>query len=258
MLIQEKATVGRYVSMKSEDRMRTHSSLFLYLVLFILIVYPLGAMAAESENEPIMGNAAFILTPQEIETLRDRSLENDPVAMFRLANYYALVEDDHAESMIWLEKAAKAGHVIAQHNLAVSLLISSNLKDRTDSIHWFMQSAKQGDGSAMLHLAEIYEAGDIIGKDDLEAKGWYEKAALAGGTTAMIKLAEYYSEGKGTPKDVVKAYTWIIVAESRIHPESITGKAIKNEKNKLAQFLSPAEISDAQNDYVRLSERICR
>ena len=62
--------------------MRTSSSVFFYIIPLIFITFPLASVAMGSEEMPIMGNQAFYLTPQEIEMLRNRSMENDPVALF--------------------------------------------------------------------------------------------------------------------------------------------------------------------------------
>jgi TPR repeat protein len=57
----------------------------------------------------------------------------------------------------------------------------------------------------MAALADLYEAGNGVPKNKVEAAKWYAKAAAAGHAYALYALAECYKDGNGVPQSTDKA-----------------------------------------------------
>ena len=61
----------------------------------------------------------------------------------------------------------------------------------------------------------MYDTGDDVPKDSVEAAKWYRKAAEQGAANAQNSLGACYWLGNGVPKDYVQAYKWLTRFRSR-------------------------------------------
>lgn len=66
-------------------------------------------------------------------------------------------------------------------------------------------AAAEGDGMAMLRIAEAYLAEPARPRQALE---WLERAALAGAVAAAAEAGRLHAAGRGTPADLVTAAAW--------------------------------------------------
>jgi uncharacterized protein len=85
-------------------------------------------------------------------------------------------------------------------------------KDYSKALHWFTQTANQGDSDAQFSLALMYEDGKGTPKDYSKALHWYTQAANKGHSLAQNNLALMYKRGEGTPKNYILAYKHILIA----------------------------------------------
>ena len=74
------------------------------------------------------------------------------------------------------------------------------------------QAATQGHAEAQNDLAVIYDAGDGVAENDMEAVRWYRRAAAAGNLSAQHNLGLMYANGEGVRRDDGRAYLWLSVA----------------------------------------------
>ena len=72
--------------------------------------------------------------------------------------------------------------------------------------------AEMGDSASQLALADLYQSGEGIQKDDVEAVRWLRAAAAQGETGAAYKLANAYKIGQGVPASKIDAYCWFVLA----------------------------------------------
>ncbi|MGE0652578.1 MAG: SPOR domain-containing protein [Alphaproteobacteria bacterium] len=72
--------------------------------------------------------------------------------------------------------------------------------------------AEQGDPRAQANLGVLYENGQGVPQDDIEAAKWYRKAANQGDASAQFKLGGLYWQGKGVPRDGEQAFAWYLKA----------------------------------------------
>jgi uncharacterized protein len=104
-----------------------------------------------------------------------------------------------------------AGNAEAQFNLGVLYEQGNGVpKDYVQAVNWYRKAAEQGDTDAQLMLGLMYVAGDAV-----QATNWFRKAAEQGLSKAQFNLGVMYSNGDGVPKDHVQAANWYRKAAER-------------------------------------------
>ena len=90
----------------------------------------------------------------------------------------------------------------------------------------------------------MYERGEGVPEDDVQAVSWYRKAADQGDAPAQFELGMAYDHGKGVTPDVTEAYTWYDLAASR----AFVGyhKLYTETRDTLAKGMTPQQLADAQ------------
>ncbi len=68
--------------------------------------------------------------------------------------------------------------------------------------------AEQGDLQSMVGIGDVYEKGEGIRKDDVEAMNWYRKAADLGYAPAELTVGGLYWSGMGVNRDLLEALKW--------------------------------------------------
>jgi TPR repeat protein len=66
----------------------------------------------------------------------------------------------------------------------------------------------QGNPSAQFEMGALYERGNGVKKDYVQAAALYRKAALQGRVDAQSSLGQMYETGQGVPKDLKLALQW--------------------------------------------------
>jgi TPR repeat protein len=81
--------------------------------------------------------------------------------------------------------------------------------DNTTALRLFRSLADQGNANAQAFLGLMYESGDGVPQNHIEAVKWYRKAALQGHTYAQRDLAFiYYNGAEGVPQNYAEAARW--------------------------------------------------
>ena len=68
--------------------------------------------------------------------------------------------------------------------------------------------AEQGDASAQFNLGMMYDNGQGVKQDDVEAVKWYRQAAEQGYAKAQYNLGVKYYQGEGVRQDKGQAKEW--------------------------------------------------
>ena len=71
-----------------------------------------------------------------------------------------------------------------------------------------IEKANQGDAEAQTALAEKYQKGEGVPKNDAEAAKWYRKAAEQGNPDAQVNLGLMQANGEGGPRNYGEAVEW--------------------------------------------------
>ncbi len=136
------------------------------------------------------------------------------------------VEKSKEEAANWYRKAAHQGYANAMFNLGTAYYngdgVPSNVFRAYD---WFLLAQEAGSSSApdavkrtadeigqkassdaLLEIGEMYEKGEEVPKNGVDAAKWYLKAADQKDPRAMVKLASILVNGSGVPQDNVQAF----------------------------------------------------
>ncbi|MGA9851037.1 MAG: tetratricopeptide repeat protein [Roseiarcus sp.] len=107
--------------------------------------------------------------------------------------------------------------------------------------------AEQGDARAQGTLGWMYDTGQGVAQDFVQAAVWYRKAAEQGYATAQFSLGEMYADGRGVPQDAIMAHLWFNLAASRAMAADFATRdqALRN-RDELAAKMTPAQIAEAQ------------
>lgn len=172
------------------------------LLEFYLEQYPDGAHAAQARRLLQSIPAKEDTTPGGIcERLathpRDRTAKQPGVPFAQLKK--------NAISAIQACSAAAAQSPELPHYTALLARATIAAGDVERAIQLYQQAADSGDLRAMVSLAQLYDAGMGVEKDQERALKLNEKAAEAGSLDAMINLAVALFEGAGIPQDMDRA-----------------------------------------------------
>ncbi len=108
-----------------------------------------------------------------------------------------------------LKKSAKRGDARSQFSLANMYNSGINVtKDNKLAFYWYLQVAEQDYASAQFNVANSYFYGLGVGKDLEQAFYWYKKAVKNGHVQAQYNLATLYLNGDGVEKNSKQAVYW--------------------------------------------------
>src|SRR4029079_15481968 len=93
---------------------------------------------------------------------------------------------------------------------------------------------------AQFNLGLLYENGQGVPQDYLQARQWYAKAAAQGCADAQSRLGRLYEFGHGVMEDYVQAYKWYILGAA--HGDKLGAEL----RDALAKRMTPAQIFQAQ------------
>ena len=116
--------------------------------------------------------------------------KGDADAAFNLGQAYRLgrgVKLDLAQAQIWLERAARKGHVDAQTTLGLLLFQNGN---QTAGMRWLNGAAEAGEPRALLMVGTALYNGDGIARDPVKAYAYVSRAAAQGLAPASATLAD--------------------------------------------------------------------
>ena len=80
-----------------------------------------------------------------------------------------------------------------------------------DALAEFLPAAEAGDTQAQLALASMYQFGEGVAQNDVEAARWTRAAAESGDAVAQINLSQFFAAGRGVERDVAQSYFWLLL-----------------------------------------------
>lgn len=123
---------------------------------------------------------------------------------------YLSAKGGEAGALQQLKARAQQGVVPAQGLLGFMYQRGEGVpKDAVEAVAWFTKAAEHGNTTAEFQLGWMYREGDGVAKDFLQAVTWYRKAAEQGDAQAQANLGRMYRSGEGVPRDAVQAAIWI-------------------------------------------------
>jgi TPR repeat protein len=170
----------------------------LVVILSICIGTTVFAQSILPQPAIKVGNSVLTID----ETKRRADLE-DPAAEYQLSNMYATGEgvpkDRHlAENM--MQKAAEHGYAAAEHSVGLGYYfvpLYSPLGTQPSykqAFDWFLKAALQGYAPSQHILGTMFEKGQGVEKNLIEAVKWYRLAADQGNPSAQSSLRRILNE----------------------------------------------------------------
>lgn len=99
------------------------------------------------------------------------------------------VAEDATLAFAWFQKAAAAGHTLAEHNIGNAYAAGRGVAvDPAAAVTWWTRAALKGDAVPQLRLGEAYEQGKGVTADRALARRWYTEAAGRGNAAAKAAL----------------------------------------------------------------------
>ena len=162
------------------------------------------------------------------------------------------VQQNYDDALRYLTRAAGAGDVISQFNLASMYVNGHGVeKDNSKAFEWYKKAAMQGDAAAQYALGTAYdqgieaELGEGVEQDYNKAVEWYKKAAMQGYTPAQNDMGLAYELGKGVEQDLDKAIEWYQKAAAQGF--EIAQQNLEHLQQNLARFYE-APSTGSEND----------
>lgn len=182
-----------------------------------------------------------------VETRSPAEVLRDKIAVAESGNVEAQLDLGHTfkrdqqfdDAIQWYRRAAEAGNLQAQFNLA--MLLSTVRHDYPASLEWFRRAAEQGHVEAAYCLGVTCWNG-MTGKPDYdEGFKWLLLAAKHGHPEAQFNVGRIFEHPvRDEPPNLVEAYKWLKVAELGGMNEA--GQELKSCMPRM----SPEQIAEAE------------
>lgn len=181
-----------------------------FLVTISLLSFIPVAHSGLPEAKVHIENGRYGEAAQELIPLAEKGV---PEAQHLLSELYREgggLDRDPALRMKWLKKAADAGLVTAQCDLARHYAYGDYEGDEASvdlalAAQWSLKAAKLGDARCQYLLARMYQFGKGLKQDAGQAMLLFERAAKAGDAQARNALARMYYSGDGVAVNYGKA-----------------------------------------------------
>jgi TPR repeat protein len=144
---------------------------------------------------------------------------------------------DYATAFRIYRSMADQGLAIAQFNVGLMYDNGQGVsKNEVQAMKWYRLAADQGRSDAQYQLGHLYYKQDNYA----EATKWFHLAADQGRADAQSNLGSMYAEGEGVSQDFVQALMWFTLSAAQNHKDGI------ENRDKAAGLMAPAQIAEAQ------------
>jgi TPR repeat protein len=174
------------------------------------------------------------------------------LALLHEFGYRDVVFPDEAYAVQLFAKASDLGHADAAYRLGEAYEYGRMgcPEDAGLSIHYYSQSARGGNASAMLSLCAWYMVGaeDVLEKSDEEAFAWAQRAAEGGLAKAEFATGYFLERGVGCKRDALEAWKYYVRAADHGDERAIlrlrAGKDLNSDRGMIASSVAAAMESD--------------
>jgi TPR repeat protein len=144
---------------------------------------------------------------------------------------------DYATALRVYRSMADQGLAIAQFNVGLMYDNGQGVtKDEVQAMKWYRLAADQGRSDAQYQLGHLnYKQNNYA-----EAAKWFHLAADQGRADAQSNLGSMYAEGDGVPQDFVQALMWFTLSAAQNHKDGT------ENRDKAAGLMTPAQIAEAR------------
>jgi hypothetical protein len=113
------------------------------------------------------------------------------------------------DALFWCTKAAQKGDAHSQFVLADMYEKGLGVaKNQAEAVRWYKASANRGYAAAQYRVGLMYGKGEGVLQDKNEATRWYARAAEQGNAEAQFTMGFRYQFGKGIAQNYTEAARW--------------------------------------------------
>ena len=99
--------------------------------------------------------------------------ENDDISSLHNLGVWHVREKNDIAAVPYFRQAAELGFAGSQNNYGWHLYKGTGVKqNKAEAVYWIVRGAEQGEPFAFGSLCEIYAAGDVFARNDIEAMKW--------------------------------------------------------------------------------------
>jgi len=150
-----------------------------------------------------------------------------------------------AQTLAETQQRANQGDALAQTALGFIYQSGEGVpEDFMQAAVWYRIAADQGYAPAQANLGVMYSNGTGVPQDFSQAASWLLESAEQGYAPAQANLGVMYSNGTGVSQDDVEAYKWLSLAVSGLTDNTQQGYA--DYRNATARQMTPAQLDEAQ------------
>jgi TPR repeat protein len=144
---------------------------------------------------------------------------------------------DGTEAAMWYARAAHHGHAGARLALAWKYLAGRDLpRDQSEAARWTRAAAEQG----------VVSDRTLQG-DHAEGLSKLQRSAERGSAPSQEMLAGMYEVGEGVPRDLVQAHKWYDLAVRNYHPDNgIAIEQASRNQERVAMMLTGDQLAEAR------------
>ena len=152
---------------------------------------------------------------------------------------------DYATALQEFRPLAEQGDAKAQFNLGFMYDNGQGVpQDDVEAAAWYHKAAEQGYADAQNTLGFMYADGEGVSPDVVEAVAWFRKAAEQGLSSAQFNLGLAHANGEGAPQDNVEAYKWLNLAAT--FADASTREEFVDVRDSVAGRLTPQQLDEGQ------------
>lgn len=213
-----------------------------------------SALLCSLSSESVQALEARISTSRSSYEGRLQSVKAAQIESWNRSAFKSYEENHLITASRLFLKAAKAGDISAQYNLAsMKIRQETTLISLVQALSWTRQAAQQGLAPAQFSYGLLLELGQYLQQDLKASTSWFEKAAAQGHQEAALALATACFLGRGHPLDYEKAALWYekaadageVAAQYSLASMYLTGLGVKlNLESALLWFSAAARQGD--------------
>eukprot|EP00729_Bicosta_minor_P006998 gene6998-biopygen5172 len=104
-------------------------------------------------------------------------------------------------------------------------------RNHVEAAKWYRKPAEAGDADAQFNIGVMYGNGTGVEQDCVEAAKWYQKSAEAGYAMAQHNLGIMHAKGLGVAQDLAETRKWVQLAAVQGYGNALTALDIMQQHN---------------------------
>ena len=207
--------------------------------------YRLAAEQGDPRAQTKLVEVRNTISQEAMKRYRLAAEQGDPRAQTMLGAMYAHgagVPQDYQEALEWYRLAAEQGDPRAQTVLGAMYQLGDGVpQDYQEALKWYRLAAEQGDPRAQVQLGfKLQQEALTLQQEALTL----QLEAEQGNPFAQATLGNMYNLGDGVSQNLIQAHKWFNLAASKATGEEREG--YRSSRDAVAEDMTALQIAEAQ------------